>query len=865
MPIENFIEIVNGDLRLAKRNLKIGDTIFFNPLQLFISRISATEYKYIQLDANNHRPAVDLAFQDAGNSLPLTTSTQIDGVTVTTDMRVVVLDSATAGEDGKIYSASVVGTDITWNIEQDGTGSDDPANGATVWVRQGAEHGSEQWTYNGSEWIQTGGGLFVNGPASSTDNTIPTFDGTTGDEIQGSLVTIDDNGTINIPAGQEYHIDGTSVLADVVHNSDDTYSDNAITRFDGTTGDNVQSSLIIIDDNGTINIPSGEEYQVDGTSILTNVVHNIDPTYVDNTIATYDGTTGDNIQATTVTIDDNGTVNIPSGQSYQVDGTSIFDLLPLATETVKGIREISTQAEADARVSTDTFLVPSVMGDYAFNIDGTSQDNVIVTFDGTGGGNIQNTNVTIDDNGTINIPASQEYQIDGTSVLNDVVHNIDPTYIDNAVATYDGTTGDNIQATVITIDDNGTVNIPAGQEYQVDGTSILSLVTPNVFEEVASVVRQSNSPAYDEDFVFGSPQLDDDGTAAHDARFLFDKSQSAFRAGIAYTTEWDSANRGFGSVALGEDNLASGDYSAINGGYGHVASALCSTVGGGRQNTASDLYTTVCGGYQGTASVDYATVCGGDTNQATAFHATVCGGDINIASLNQAFIGGGRNNAASGISSVISGGDSNQASATNATVGGGTTNIASGTGTVVSGGSTNTASSDYATVTGGFGNTTNGSYAQAGGFYSSAYLYGQNAFATGRFAANGDSQKSTLYLRADTTTDTPEVMYINNSASNKLVLPASRTWNFEGKITASTLNSTAAACFTIKGCIRRDNANNTVMTAFNSVTTDLDEIGVGGITMTADDTNEALNINITGKAVTNIRWSGYITISELGY
>ena len=46
----------------------------------------------------------------------------------------------------------------------------------------------------------------VIGPASSTDNTIARFDSTTGKLIQGSLVTIDDNGSVNIPTGQAYKL-----------------------------------------------------------------------------------------------------------------------------------------------------------------------------------------------------------------------------------------------------------------------------------------------------------------------------------------------------------------------------------------------------------------------------------------------------------------------------------------------------------------------------------------------------------------------------------------------------------------------------------------------------------------------------------
>jgi hypothetical protein len=51
----------------------------------------------------------------------------------------------------------------------------------------------------------------VSGPASATDNAIARFDLTTGKLIQDSLVTVDDSGSINIPSGQQYLVNGSPV------------------------------------------------------------------------------------------------------------------------------------------------------------------------------------------------------------------------------------------------------------------------------------------------------------------------------------------------------------------------------------------------------------------------------------------------------------------------------------------------------------------------------------------------------------------------------------------------------------------------------------------------------------------------------
>lgn len=52
----------------------------------------------------------------------------------------------------------------------------------------------------------------VLGPAASTDNALARFNGAIGKSIQNSLVTADDSGSINIPSGQDYEVGGTRVI-----------------------------------------------------------------------------------------------------------------------------------------------------------------------------------------------------------------------------------------------------------------------------------------------------------------------------------------------------------------------------------------------------------------------------------------------------------------------------------------------------------------------------------------------------------------------------------------------------------------------------------------------------------------------------
>lgn len=68
-----------------------------------------------------------------------------------------------------------------------------------------------------------GGSGDVTGPGSSTDHAIARFNGTSGKTLENSLSTVDDAGSINIPTGETYDINGsphTHVLADHDHSGD---------------------------------------------------------------------------------------------------------------------------------------------------------------------------------------------------------------------------------------------------------------------------------------------------------------------------------------------------------------------------------------------------------------------------------------------------------------------------------------------------------------------------------------------------------------------------------------------------------------------------------------------------------------------
>ena len=173
-------------------------------------------------------------------------------------------------------------------------------------------------------------------------------------------------------------------------------------------------------------------------------------------------------------------------------------------------------------------------------------------------------------------------------------------------------TGSSARSNALTIYKNGTMNIndaydmptadgTANFVMSTDGNGVVSFVDPNtlvtptttIFANTSGVTSNENGTYASDDFVFGSPQLADNGNTANDNRFFFDKSRGSFRAGRAIGTQWDDANVGDYSVALGNNTTASGGRSTAMGG-GSTASGNYSTAMGS-STTASGNYSTAMG------------------------------------------------------------------------------------------------------------------------------------------------------------------------------------------------------------------------------------------------------------------------------
>jgi hypothetical protein len=318
----------------------------------------------------------------------------------------------------------------------------------------------------------------------------------------------------------------------------------------------------------------------------------------------------------------------------------------------------------------------------------------------------------------------------------------------------------------------------------------------------------------------------------------------------------NTASNYYSTISGGYNNTASGCHSIVNGGNSNTSSGFSSTVLGGAGNVASCCYSTISGGYDNVSSGLCSTVAGGAFNIASYTYANVAGGHCNTASCAGAFIGGGECNTASGTAATVGGGRCNTASCTGAFIGGGGCNTASCIGTFIGGGKYNCATQCGSAILGGACNTASGCYSTAGGSLAIASRYGERTYASGQFSAQGDAQQVQVIARYTTDGAQTKILYLDGVSSRFTLLAGqvfSGTINILGVNTAGTVIARYLRQITISNI-----GGTTTLPVGAEITLGTDIAAGTSIAITADDTNDALRIAVTGVAGSSIRWIAHI-------
>lgn len=188
--------------------------------------------------------------------------------------------------------------------------------------------------------------------------------------------------------------------------------------------------------------------------------------------------------------------------------------------------------------------------------------------------------------------------------------------------------------------------------------------------------------------------------------------------------------------------------------------------------------------------------------------------------------------------------------------------VASGDYSSIWGGRNNIVSGNYATVTHGSGNVADSDWSKAGGLAADTQgIIGNDVNANGSFGDSaGDGQISQLALKAKTTDGTPVVLRSNAdaaSATNQVSLSAKQTRGFHGWVIAADQGSSDSSYWKFEGAIiRPSNAASTALVASVTPSNIAHASGASAwsVAVTADTTNGALKITVTGEAGKNIQW-----------
>jgi hypothetical protein len=157
----------------------------------------------------------------------------------------------------------------------------------------------------------------------------------------------------------------------------------------------------------------------------------------------------------------------------------------------------------------------------------------------------------------------------------------------------------------------------------------------------------------------------------------------------------------------------------------------------------------------------------------------------------------------------------------------------------------------------------------ASGGESTALGYGSLANRTGQFAfsswpiANGANQFIMFVPWIKTTNDTPQTLTM--AAFGRVSIPSGKVVSFIAQITGIKSDGSAVAKYIREGTIKNVGGTTTLVGSIITVGTDHEDNASTDVAITADDTNDALDISVTGIAAETWRWVAVVQGVEIAY
>jgi hypothetical protein len=152
--------------------------------------------------------------------------------------------------------------------------------------------------------------------------------------------------------------------------------------------------------------------------------------------------------------------------------------------------------------------------------------------------------------------------------------------------------------------------------------------------------------------------------------------------------------------------------------------------------------------------------------------------------------------------------------------------------------------------------------ARATGSYAVASRQGMTAHSSYAFAATGDSQQVGFVMRGKTTTNSAVELRMGVN-SVRLTIPIGKVFSGAVNIVGVKSDGTAVARYLRQVTIK--NVAGTTSLVGSVITLGTDEAAGTSVSITADDTNDALKIEVTGITSETWRWVATIEGAEVAY
>ena len=181
-----------------------------------------------------------------------------------------------------------------------------------------------------------------------------------------------------------------------------------------------------------------------------------------------------------------------------------------------------------------------------------------------------------------------------------------------------------------------------------------------------------------------------------------------------------------------------------------------------------------------------------------------------------------------------------------------------------------TTASGYTSVAIGYHATAskNGSIAITGGNYNGAKAthYAGLAISGEEYATDGDNQFLLWQPSATTADATPAPLYMDeDGAANRMDVASGKLYAFEAHIVGVQSDGSDASYFVRRGIIANVGGTTALIGSVITSGTDIESNASTDVAITADDTNDALAITVTGIAAETWRWSANVFVKDITF